>query len=84
MEQLKKVIYTLEGEITISLFEAADEKERKRLEDLQKEREGVFHRFGDKVKIINDQPYAETYALVQDVETGEIKSVFPTRIKFVE
>ena len=83
MEALKRVIYTMEGEETVSLFEAADEREREKLEEIQKEREGLFHRFGDKVIVLDGQHYAMTYGIIQDVESGEIKSVHPKRIRFV-
>ena len=82
MEELKKVIYTMEGETTISPFAVVEEKQ-KELEEQQKKRDGLFHRWGDKIVIINGQHYTETYGIVQDVETNEIKSVFPTRIKFL-
>jgi len=84
MEELKRVIYTLEGENTISLLAVSSEKEQEELKEPQRTREGLFHRWGDKIRIFEGQHYAETYGIVQDVETREIKSVFPTRIKFVE
>jgi len=83
MEPLKEVIYTLEGEKNIGRYEVASEKEREELKEKQKERKGLFLRFGDKVIFIDGHPYTETYGIVQDIDTGEIKSVFPTRIKFV-
>jgi hypothetical protein len=83
MEQLQKVIYTLEGEKTIRLSEAGNEREKERLKEMQKEREGLFHRFGDRIVIIDGQNYPETYGIVQDGETGEVKSVCPIRIKFI-
>ena len=49
MENLRKVIYSLEGEHCISTFAAPNEKEQEKLKEKQKERRGLFHRFGDKI-----------------------------------
>jgi hypothetical protein len=84
MEELKRVIYTMERENAISPFAGADEKEQEELEEQQRTRDGLFHRWGDSIRMFNDKYYAETYGIVQDIETGKIKSVCPKRIKFVE
>ena len=83
MEELKRVIYTLESERDINYFEIAGENARTKLKEKHKEREALFHRWGDKIVTIDGQYYHETYGIVQEIETGEIKSVFPTRIKFI-
>ena len=83
MEHLQKVIYSLEGENTINRREVDGEEEQRKLEEKQKKREGLFHCWGDKIVTMDGRSYPETYGIVQDVETGKINSVFPTRIKFV-
>ena len=84
MEQLQRVIYSLEREKDISRYEVVGEKEQKKLEEKQKKREGLFHRWGDRIVTIEGQNYPETYGIVQDDETGEIKDVVPKRITFVK
>ena len=84
MESLRKVIYTLEGENTISRYEVVGEKARKELEEKQKERRGLFHCFANKTIMIEGQHYSVTYGIVEDFETGEVKDVIPTRIRFVD
>ncbi|MBN2777867.1 MAG: hypothetical protein JXR36_09500 [Bacteroidales bacterium] len=42
------------------------------------ERKGLFHQWGIKVfEAPNGTHVPETYAIIEDIETGEIKTVFP-------
>lgn len=84
MDHLRKVIFTLEGEKTIGRYEVPSEKERKELEEKQRKREGLFHRWCDKVSIIDGQSFTETYAIVEEIETGKLIDVLPKRIQLID
>ena len=72
---LRKVIYSMEGEYSISSFEIPknDIRQQEVLREMKKERQGLFHCFDN-----------DGYAIVEDIETGEVQKTIPKRIRFID
>jgi len=76
-DELRKVIYTLEGNVEMGFNPIETETE------VRKERKGLFHRWANELVLDNNgQNVQQTYGIVEDIATGEIKNIVPIRIKF--
>ena len=81
MENLRKVKFTLEGQVDLGLSDYDNDEER---EKITKEREGLFHAWGKEILPDNDSSIGQEVGIVEEVETGRIYHVIPKRIVFVE
>lgn len=81
MENLRKVKFTLEGQVDLGLSDYDNDEER---EKITKEREGLFHAWGKEILPDNDRSIEQEVGIVEEVETGRIYHVIPKRIVFVE
>jgi hypothetical protein len=84
-KDLRKVTYTLEHEFSLSPSDICSDDFQKgmaELQELKKERQGLFHTFANRVIMVEDNNFQETYGLVEDLETGEMREIVPIRIKF--
>lgn len=82
MSELKKVVFKLDN-TEDGFFDHKTDEERKEAEELQKEQEGLFHRWGD--EIVTDEETGaklqKTVGIIEDAK-GEIHKVEPEFIKF--
>ena len=81
MENLRKVKFTLEGQVDLGFLDYDNDEER---EKITKEREGLFHACGKEILPDNDRSIEQEVGIVEEVETGRIYHVIPKRIVFVE
>ena len=81
MENLRKVKFTLEGQVDMGLSDYDNDEER---EEITKERDGFFHAWGKEIIPDNDRSIEQEVGIVEEVETGKIYHVIPKRIVFVE
>lgn len=81
MENLRKVEYTLQGEEELGFNDYENDEER---EKALKERKGLFHRWGESYRWIDNKYYSETFGIIEDDESHQIMQVVPKRIKFIE
>lgn len=81
MENLRKVKFTLEGQVDLGFLDYDNDEER---EKITKEREGLFHAWGKEILPDNDRSIEQEVGIVEEVETGRIYHVIPKRIVFVE
>lgn len=81
MENLRKVKFTLEGQVDLGVFDYDNDQER---EEITKERDGLFHAWGNEILTDNGRSIEQEVGIVEEVETGKIYHVIPKRIVFVE
>ena len=58
-------------------------KERLEMEELARERNGLFHCWAQEVDTSKDIPYVKTMALVEDLEDGSVKIVEFDNLRFI-
>jgi hypothetical protein len=84
-KDLRTVIYTLgdviESGVDPYLTPEEREIEEKEEEELTKERQGSFHCWGNEILYENEQPFQNTFGIVEDKETGKKIKLAPDRIK---
>ena len=82
MSELRKVVFRLDN-TKPGFFDHETDEEREKFENEQREREGLFHRWGD--RIVTDSETGakllETVAIVEDLD-GNIYKVIPELIQF--
>lgn len=81
MENLRKVKFTLEGQVDLGFHDYGNDEER---EKITKEREGLFHAWGKEILPDNGRSIEQEVGIVEEVKTGKIYHVIPKRIVFVE
>lgn len=81
MENLRKVKFTLEGQVDLGLYDYENDEER---EEITKERDGLFHAWGNEILTDNGRSIEQEVGFVEEVETGKVYHVIPKRIVFVK
>ncbi len=81
MENLRKVKFTLEGQVDLGLMDYKDEAE---LEEKTKERDGWFHTWGNECFRNDEKLIEHVVGVVEETETGKIYHVIPERMYFVK
>ena len=79
-DSLRKVKYTLE-DVEDGGFLDYKEEER---EEIQKERDGLFHCLGNELVWNNGEALTVTVAFIEDCDTHEIKHIVPKRVQFID
>lgn len=82
MKTLKKVTFFLEKDPSYGMFEITEE-EQNEINERAKLRSGFFHGFGNEVIVIENEMARNTYAIVEELETGIVFQVAPKNIQFI-
>ena len=53
-------------------------------QNVEVDKEAVFHRFGDAYRYADERPFPFTVAIVEMKATGQVVSVSPERVRFTE
>lgn len=83
MESLRKVNFYLEKDPGLGLLDEGTEEEQKELQENIKLRHGAFHVWGNEIITIENENYQNTYAIVEELETGKVFQVAPKNIQFI-
>lgn len=79
MNNLRKVLFSqMKWELCLN------EEDQKEIDNLSKERNGLFHCWTEEVDNSMDIPFIKKMALIEECETGEIHKVDYDLIKFVD
>ncbi len=82
METLRKLTFFLEKDPGYGMFDVSEE-ELNEINEKSKLRSGFFHGFGNEVVVVENEIAKNTYAIVEELETGIIFQVTPKNIKFI-
>ena len=82
MDTLRKVTFILEKDPCYGMFDVT-EVEQNGIDEKSKLRSGFFHSFGNEVIIVENETAKNTYAIVEEMETGIVFQVAPKNIKFI-
>lgn len=82
METLRKVTFFLEKDPGYGLFDVT-EVEQNEINERARTRVGIFHEWGHEIVKIENEIYRNTYAIVEEQETGIVFQVDPHNIKFI-
>lgn len=83
MEKLEKVTFFLEKDPEHGFLEITDE-EHKVITDKAKLRVGFFHEWGHEIVTIENENFKNTYAIIEELETGKVYQVDPQNIQFTK
>ncbi|MDE6702063.1 MAG: hypothetical protein K2K00_00110 [Muribaculaceae bacterium] len=79
MAELRKVLFSqMKWELSL------DNDEQQTIDDLSKEREGLFHCWTEEVDNSKDIPFVKKMGLIEECETGKIREVDYNLIKFID
>jgi len=83
MKDFRKVTFYLVKDSGYGLFDFENEKEQEELEEKTKQRQGVFHAWGYEVVTVENESFKNTYAIIEELETGTVYQVVPQNIQFI-
>lgn len=84
MENLRKVNFCLAKDPGYGLFDFGKEEEQKEFEEDIKPRFGIFHNWGNEIITLENESYQNTFAIVEELETGNVFHVEPKNIQFLK
>ena len=85
MEKLRKVEFDIQGFDEEGVPETANKGDWFKYSETIKRRKGAFHEWGKSLFPKDDGTKVEiTVGIVEEEETGEVHSVIPERIKFLD
>jgi hypothetical protein len=82
LEDIRKVTFFLEKDPGYGMFDVTEE-EQKEIDEKSELRRGFFHGFGNEVIIIENETFKNTYAIIEELETGIVFQVAPKNIHFI-
>ena len=82
MGTLRKVTFFLEKNPGYGLFDFTEE-EQNEINEKAKTRAGIFHEWGHEIVKTEDESYKNTYAIVEEQDTGKVFQVAPENIQFI-
>lgn len=66
----------------LGVFDSEDSEEQKKFDEEIKQRDGLFHCFGNEVVMVEGVNFSQTVAIVEEVGTGNVFQIAPSNIQF--
>ncbi|GEM_PF-1438506 len=83
MENLRKVNFRLLTDPNLGLFDHSDDEDEEReFNDQTKNRNGLFHCWGNEPVKIDGQNFQQTFAIIEEVGNGIIFKIKPENVIF--